>query len=500
MTKPAKPARPTWPSLLMIAAAVGIPFSLVIGFLGLHKLGRVGPVEGLTYEATLILNALLYWLFAWILAVALVHRGWALDVCRRQWPQFALLAFSLLLSGAFAEVAIRLVRPDLGMRPFERLASPTLHHVNAPNRSSLGMGNQRVVTNADGFRTAYSREEFLKRKERIVLLGDSYTFGLGVSAEDAVGVVLERRLKVLLPGEDSSIGVLNTGVISYSPFLEQQMFLERAAAYRPTLTLLLLDANDFGDDYQYAQENIAAPGESPRFPVPEARDDSGGICDLSALCRALGPVWDRLGKPAWVMKRLFGDEEKAYDYYDFEIQIAGQSERNRFFILRYPLEDSRPFLDSTWANIEAVAEAVRATGSEFALVVMPRYFHWNDAECPNNWESDRYGVDEPFENAYLEYFDERALGAASFPVWSLLRPFEEATGPLVFDHDPHWNAAGHRTAGEALAQWLVDDGWPAEFEGRPRLSWPQDSQDRRGKGDEDRSMVPRPSPPEAGGL
>ncbi|MEO1086908.1 MAG: hypothetical protein AAFY88_21955, partial [Acidobacteriota bacterium] len=179
-----------------------------------------------------------------------------------------------------------------------------------------------------------------------------------------------------------------------------------------------------------------------------------------------------LAKPAWVVKRVLGREEKAYDYYDFEIEIAGRSERNRFFILRYPLEDSRPFLDATWGHLEALAQDVMASGSDFAVVVMPRYFHWNDEECPNNWESDRYGVDEPYENAYLEYFDERAAREARFSVWSLLPPFESAEGPLVLDHDPHWNAAGHRVAGEALARWLVESGWPGTLAVEPRLSWP----------------------------
>ncbi|MEO1085751.1 MAG: hypothetical protein AAFY88_16040, partial [Acidobacteriota bacterium] len=152
-------------------------------------------MEGLTYEATLILNVALYGVLAFIAAVVVGHWKWAAAIWRRQWPQVALLAFSLLISAAFAEVAIRLLRPELAQRPFERLASATLHHVNAPNRSSLGMGNQRVVTNGDGFRSAYDREAFLEFPQRIVLLGDSYTFGLGVAADETVGSVLESRLR-----------------------------------------------------------------------------------------------------------------------------------------------------------------------------------------------------------------------------------------------------------------------------------------------------------------
>jgi len=186
----------------------------------------------------------------------------------------------------------------------------------------------------------------------------------------------------------------------------------------------------------------------------------------------MGPLWDRLAKPLWVARRVLGLEKKAYDYYDFEVLIDGRPENNRFFILRYPASSTQPYLDATWANIERVAEQVRSAGSEFALVVMPRYFHWNDEECPDNWEKDRYGVDEPYENAYLEDMDRRQA-TADFPVWSLLSEFEKAPPPLVFSHDPHWNDNGHKTAGEALATWLRDDGWPGQLERRMRPSFPQ---------------------------
>ena len=460
-------SRPSILSVIRLSSLTAVPFVGLAVWLALHKMGRVGPVDGLTYEATLILNLALYWLMATLALIAWRHRSWVGGWLRGQAPQIALLLFSLVFSLVFGEIAIRLLRPDLAARAFERLPSPTLHHVNAPDRSSLGMGNQRVVTNSDGFRSDYSRESFLEYEHRIVLLGDSYTFGLGVAGQEAVGAVLEERLREHLGAQ--SVAVLNTGVISYSPLLAGLAFKEKAAAYQPTLTLLLLDANDFGDDHQYGEENVAGPGEAPRFDVP-ALDSSASLCDFSALCRALGPVWDRLGKPFWVARRLLDLEEEAYDYYDFEVLIDGRPETNRFFILRYPEAQTKPYLDATYENIEQVAADVRAAGSDFALVVMPRYFHWNDAECPDNWEKDRYGVDEPYENAYLEYFDRRAPDA-SFPVWSLLEPFSRAEGPLVFDHDPHWNAAGHRAAGQALGDWLVEDGWPATLVQRPRFSF-----------------------------
>lgn len=433
----------------------GIPFVLVIVYLVLHRLGAVERSRHIAYERTLILALLVYWVAAALGLAVLRHRRAAGAWAKRQAPQIALFLVSTLVSLAFAEIALRMLRPETAERPFERLPSKALHHVNAPNRSSLGMGEKRVTTNADGFRTPYDRQSFLDYEHRVALLGDSYVFGLGVAAEDAVAAVLEEELGERTEG---SVAVLNTGVISYSPFLERQAFRQVVREYRPTLTLLFVDMNDIGDDYQYAAENVSRDPDAPRFDVPDP-GDGASWCELSALCRALGPVWQRLGKPFEVAGKLLGLHRRRYDYYDFSVEVRGKVENDRFFIVRYPLADTREYFEATWSHVEAAAHDVRAAGSDFALVVMPRFFHWNDEEAPENWEKDVYGVDEPYENAFLEFFDDK-IETAPFPVVSLLPAFSAAEGPLVFRHDPHWNEAGHGVAGRALASWLVEAGWP----------------------------------------
>lgn len=469
-----------WPAVLrawvVSALWVGLPFLGLVIFLLLHRAGVVGRVNGIAYERTLVLDLLILWVLVAGLLALVRHRRPVLDWLGSQKAQVALLLFTLLFCFAFMEAALRILRPEAAAQPFRRLPSETLHHRNAPDRSSLGMGNKRVETNEHGFRTPYSLADFQALDHRVVLLGDSYVFGLGVDGEAAVASVLEeglrRNLEAVGRGGES-VGVLNTGVISYSPLLEKLAFRRVVKEYRPTLTLLLVDANDIGDDHQYANEIVPGTEADPRFDVPPLEDSEPSLCQRSAVCKALGPLWDRLfAKPRQVLTKVFGLGREAYDYYAFEVEVGGKKETDRFFILRHPLDETRPYFDTTWGHVEEAAEEARESGSDFVLVIMPRYFHWNDAECPDNWEKDRYGVDEPHENAFLEYFDQRSADAP-FPVWSLLEPFLAAEGPLVFDHDPHWNDAGHRVAGEALADWLAEAGWPGGIEGTAsRRSFP----------------------------
>lgn len=448
-----------WPTgwRILVAGLWLAPFfAPLVAYLALHRSGIVARQPYLAYERTLIADLLLYWLLAAGLLAAWreagASRAW---LAARQGPLFLLL-FSTLLSLGFGEITLRILRPSLGEDLYERWPSPTLHHRNAPNRSSQGMGGHTVTTNEDGFRTGYSRESFLAHEQRIVLLGDSYVFGLGVAEKDSLAPRLEEELRLLSPGK--GVAVLNTGVISYSPLLARAAFNQVAKNYRPTTTLLFVDVNDIGDDWQYARENVSTDPDSPRWDVPE-RPQRKGLCEYSALCKAARPLHSKLLLPFATLAKLLGATQD-YDYYRFEVEIGGRLEKDRFFILRHPLESTRPYFEGTLANIEALSRDVEAAGSRFAVVVMPRYFHWNDAESPRNWEAFRYRVDEPFENEYLRFFEEAAR-REPFPIWGLVEEFRAwRGGPLVFEQDPHWNEAGNSLAARAVASRLASAAWP----------------------------------------
>lgn len=442
-------------------------FALPIVYLWLHRSGQVARHPYIAYERTLILDLLLYWLVAAALLAALRRRQAVAQFLGARKEGLFLLLFSTVISLVFVEVALRILRPSLGENLYERWPSPTLHHRNAPGRSSQGMGGHTVSTNEDGFRTPYSREAFLQHDQRVVLLGDSYVFGLGVAEEDTLARRLEAELRQLLPTRGGGeVAVLNTGVISYSPLLERAAFRHVVAAYKPTTTVLFVDVNDIGDDWQYARENVSGDPADPRFDVPD-KPRGKSLCEHLAVCKAAKPLTDKLFLPVSTLRKVWGHEREDYDYYRFEVTVGGKVEKDRFFILRHPLESTRPYFEGTLGHLNALAREVEATGSSFQVVVMPRYFHWNDAECPRNWEAFRYRVDEPYENEYLRFFAE-AAATAPYPIWGLIDDFRAwRGGPLVFEQDPHWNADGHLLAARSVARQLAAAGWPREREKAP---------------------------------
>ena len=93
----------------------------------------------------------------------------------------------------------------------------------------------QVVTNAQGFRGEQDVEVPGKR-QRILLLGDSYTFGVHLPNAHTFAAMLAEQQ----PG----LEILNAGIVGYTIVQEVELFRERAAAVAPDITVLQVLDND----------------------------------------------------------------------------------------------------------------------------------------------------------------------------------------------------------------------------------------------------------------
>lgn len=382
---------------------------------------------------------------------------------RRNWRGATIVATSLLAAAAIAEVGIRVLHPGGAHHAFTMWPSERLDHEFPPNVAMYNgqdpLSGEAVIvrTNEDGLRTEYDREAFLAHETRIVVLGDSFAAGIYTPAEKILPAVLESLLRAELGRED--VAVLNCGVVTYSPYLERIQFREIVSAYRPNLVLLLLDATDIEDDHNYDREAVKNDDEAIRFPLTGIRQyvkRDHGIFEGSALYQRL---YHFIQTARLLLFHPFSFAEPMGRFSDAKgVVIDGKEERRRFFVYAHPMEKTRPYLDRTFEHIDRLSRDVHETGAEFALVVSPRYHHWNPKESPRNWERFLYDVDEPYQFEYLRYFDEKRADAG-FPILNLLPAFNASTEfPLVLEWDPHWNSNGHRVAAEATAEFVLERG------------------------------------------
>lgn len=173
-------------------------------------------------------------------------KGWA----ERLFSVAAILV-SLLVSLAAMEIVTRTVIDDgmnfdLEMWKYAReikRVSPIegVGHDHTPDTESFLMGAD-VEINSMGLR---DREYPLAKPEgmtRIVMLGDSVTFGWGVEEEDTVSTLLENRLNDGLAAPVYE--VINAGVGNYNSSMEITSFLEREAKLNPDIVVLNYFIND----------------------------------------------------------------------------------------------------------------------------------------------------------------------------------------------------------------------------------------------------------------
>jgi lysophospholipase L1-like esterase len=119
----------------------------------------------------------------------------------------------------------------------EKADNPAIGHVHIPNAEAYLMGVD-VNINSDGFR---DQEYPVERtnKYRIVVLGDSLTFGWGVEQDKTYEHLLEEMLSESRPTE-----MINTGHGNYNTSQQVALFKEKGLKYNPDKVVVFYFIND----------------------------------------------------------------------------------------------------------------------------------------------------------------------------------------------------------------------------------------------------------------
>jgi len=161
----------------------------------------------------------------------------------------AALAFALglIYAGAEAYVSYAVddgMQFDLEMWRYSRYvkrvsANPAIGHEHAPGASAHLMGAD-VAISAQGLRDRDFDPAPPPGRIRIMMLGDSLTFGWGVPGDRTYS----KRLEQMLRGSGRDVEVVNTGVGNYNTEMEVAYFLERGIKLKPQYVVLNYFIND----------------------------------------------------------------------------------------------------------------------------------------------------------------------------------------------------------------------------------------------------------------
>jgi len=404
--------------------------------------------------------------------------------------ELALLGVSLLLSIAAAEVALRLAgwswpifyRPD-----------PVLGEVPIPRAEGWDRSENPIFVrfNTHGMRDHERTLEKPAGTLRIAFLRDSYVEAKQVELEDTVGAVLERGLANCPTLGSRKIEFLNFGVSGYGTTQELLMFEERARHFAPDLVIVGFFS---GNDVRNNSLELQGPSK------PHFVERDGEL----VLDRSFSKGWGSTLRASPVGRFVY---ELAPDVRVVQLVLAAaRARREREFAARRVEEertaavrvgepgfepglDHQVFLDQppppwerAWAITERIlarlARRVEETGAALLLVSLSNGIQVHPDPRVRAPFAEQLGVRDLWApERRLEKITTRH-GIDHLALAPLLLAHAEATGRCLHGFvggvpcGGHWNAEGHRVAGEILAghlcRWLGrNDGGTHALAGAP---------------------------------
>ena len=365
----------------------------------------------------------------------------------KEWlARLLLVGFGLGFALVVAEIAVRIVAPQSVL-----LWRPGPFVADGEGYFRLRPGHEGEVTNRTEYRHGFRINSLGMRGGepapatggacRVLSIGDSFTFGLGVEGQE---VFLEVAAKELA-AEGAAVETLNGGIPAIGVPQAVRWLERHGLAAEPELVLLVVfvgnDLRDAVPDYDnWAVRNgqLAAPaGYSP------IKDWLFNNVHLYALLKTALPagVQQRvraalgMGEP-WSLRYA----REVFQIYDPEVP---------------PLV--RQGLDRTDAAVARLTELAAEHGFGVAAMLVPDIVQLDDERWRATLEhlglvDGRRDPRQP-NRLLAELFERRGVPVLD-PTDRFDAAFDRGEG-LYFPTDRHWTAAGHALAGHALAGFLA---------------------------------------------
>ena len=336
-----------------------------------------------------------------------------------------ILLFMVAVFLIFIEAYLRISAPSDAFRDDE-----IYHHSMVPNFTGpliTGEFNAVIKVNSFGLRSPEIQAK--SEKYRILVLGDSFTWGFGVDFNQTF-------VKRLGDALGNKYEVINGGATSYSPTLEYLYMREKGMQLKPDMVLLAFDMSDVFDDNVY--ERYAVFNESDIVKVPAQK--AGMISQITS------------SKVFVVVKGLI---ESLYSRMENKPVITDSPYLNdpnsdKYAIMRFNNNTYGVEWNRTFKYIKKLDVLLKENNMSFAIIVYPYGNQVNGRE----WQRGRFtfafaeGVTYPDTPArVLEDFGKRE----NITVINAFDAFRNSTMfPLFYSFDGHFTASGHNILAEVI--------------------------------------------------
>ena len=353
------------------------------------------------------------------------------------------LIFTILIFILLADMAARIIVDPAG-HSF-RCSSPYYHHDFLPNQNSettWGNRQYRIYTNSIGFRDRAIRDIPLESKQkRLLLIGDSFIEGMGVTYESSVAGILGDSLN------SDATEVLNAAAVSYSPklyFLKTRYLLEQKHLAFNEL-FVFIDISDPHDEiiYKYWEPTSGNPFASGLRAVD-------GFFQTHSFFYSYFAARKRLNRQNSI-SNVFpaeGSADSQFWVQDLKEYLRrADPEKDRFL---WPNKKSaldewgREGLSLCAKYVAELQELCVRHGVRLTIVVYPSPYQLTGSNLT--------GVPVTFWQSFAK---EHRIGFLNlFPAFIGSQPPEVVYATYFIKGDIHWNEAGNRLVAESVLEYI----------------------------------------------
>jgi len=183
-----------------------------------------------------------------------------------------MMGVSLVVALALGEWVCRLahlgdiILYERGM--YVESTDPDLAYELKPGYDGTSYGSE-VAVNSMGFRGPECSTEPRPGVFRVVCVGDSFTFGMGVKYEQAWPARLQTELPP--PAGFREVEVINAGVSGYNLIQYCQEIADKVIPLKPHLVVVGLVGNDLAPSFHAERGYLVVPRKKTTLPIPGKR-------------------------------------------------------------------------------------------------------------------------------------------------------------------------------------------------------------------------------------
>ena len=339
-------------------------------------------------------------------------------------PLTIIILIAFLFTQLLGEIIVRIIAPQ----PLH----PSLYQFDNYFSFSLGSNFSGKSKNLDYDIDLFTNDIGLRMDgkwsnnnmdHKILVLGDSYTFGTGVEFDETYSTVLLSKLNKLNIVKTNDL--LNTGIPAWGTSQELLMLQKILDTNIPRLVILQICENDFDNNIQYGLHKVI--NDSLHFikPVPTSRDK------IRSYTKYI-PFYNYLVQNSHLI-----------NLYRRCLILIIKGELSKQ--LKYSYENDRFSLnkdDERWVLMEKILDKVVTITKSRNIVILPIFI-------PSGGNKIQEMGFNPLAELLFSFFKENSIDFIDFNYLG----FDNS---LRFSSDGHWKPLAHKIAADSIYNHIIN--------------------------------------------